>query len=379
MLAAFDGKPVDVLPTAPFFCGAEYVWKLVGKPIWEVQYGDADTLRAVLDALDRRHGCDWIVPCDWIVSSELRGKTLSREDPNHVYFTDDQTGEEFFYHKQGHWLAASRDFAKWKVASREPKVEPSTPDVRPPANKAEADDWLARKFPPLFAPPIPHVVRRDWRERFPDRFLCGTAPNPFASLAFTLGLEQTLFMLIDNPSLAVYLIEKSLTHFPAACAGMALDGFDGAMMTDSWASADIMSPEIYSNWIAPMHRRVSDELHRAGLRSVMYNTGNVLPMLKTLGTLGFDGLQFEERIKGVEMDIAALRQGVGADVCLFANFDSYLLLRGDRAAIRDEVRRHVRDAGPWSLVMGAGSPICDGTDPDTIDFWLNEARSVGLR
>jgi hypothetical protein len=29
--------------------------------------------------------------------------------------------------------------------------------------------------------------------------------------------------------------------------------------------------------------------------------------------------------------------------------------------------------------MGVGSPICDGTDPDTFDFWLNEARTVGLR
>jgi hypothetical protein len=44
-------------------------------------------------------------------------------------------------------------------------------------------------------------------------------------------------------------------------------------------------------------------------------------------------------------------------------------------SISDELHR----AGPWSLVMGVGSPICDGTDPDTFDFWLNEARTVGLR
>jgi len=94
------------------------------------------------------------------------------------------------------------------------------------------------------------------------------------------------------------------------------------------------------------------------------------------GGSGFlEGKRVEERCKGVEMDIGAIRREVGPQQCLFGNFDSYLLLRGDRAAIAREVERQVRAAGrDGAFIMGAGSPICDATDADTVDFWLAVTR-----
>ena len=32
MLAALDGGAVDMIPVAPYFWGAEYVWRLLGRP-----------------------------------------------------------------------------------------------------------------------------------------------------------------------------------------------------------------------------------------------------------------------------------------------------------------------------------------------------------
>jgi uroporphyrinogen-III decarboxylase len=65
---------------------------------------------------------------------------------------------------------------------------------------------------------------------------------------------------------------------------------------------------------------------------------------------------------------------VGPDQCLMGNFDAYLLARGDRDAIRSEVHRQIDSAGPRAFIMGTGSPICDATEPDVIDFWINEIR-----
>jgi uroporphyrinogen-III decarboxylase len=147
-------------------------------------------------------------------------------------------------------------------------------------------------------------------------------------------------------------------------------------MCDSWASADILSPQTYRDWIAPLHRRIAAALHAAGLKAVIYNTGNVLPMLDTLAALGYDALSLEERIKGVEMDIGEVRKVVGPDLCLFGNFDSYLLLAGDRQRIREEVDRQIRGAGSRAFIMGTGSPICDGTEPDTVDYWIGLGRGA---
>ena len=367
MIAALEGREIDQIPVAPYFWGAEYVWKLLGRPIWEVLHGEGDVRLAVLEALDERHGCDWVIPLH-SSSGLLAGKTMTREDSAHAYFTEDATGGEWVFHKQGHWLVPAGEAGGVRVSNEGAGVEP-------PRSRTEADEWLKRRCPRLDSEPPRREPNRKLRERFPDRFLCSSMNAPFAGFAYTLGFEPALVLLHEDPSLCAYIIERMISNVPARCRDVAADGFDGGMMCDSWASADIMSPETYANWVAPLHKLVSDELHNAGLKSIMYNTGDILPLLDAVASLGYDAISPEERIKGVELDIAQMRKRLGPNVCLFGNFDSYLLLRGDRQAIRDEVRRQIRDAGPRSFVMGTGSPVCDSTDPDVIDFWIDEIRS----
>ena len=367
MIAALKGREVDQIPVAPYFWGAEYVWKLLGRPIWEVLHGPGDVRLEVVEALDERHGCDWVIPLHGS-SGQLADKTMVGEDSAHVRFTDDATGEEWVFHKEGHWLVRACDQETARVANVGAGVEP-------PRSKSEADEWLKRRYPHLDSPDTPRAPNRSLRERFPDRFLCASMGAPFAGFAYGMGFEPALVLLHDDPSLCAYMMERTMAHMPGQCRSLAADGFDGGMMCDSWASADIMSPETYANWVAPLHKMISDELHKAGLKSIIYNTGNVLPLLDAIAGQGYDAISPEERIKGVEMDIGEMRKRMGPNVCLFGNFDAYLLLSGDRKAIRDEVRRQIQGAGPTSFVMGTGSPVCDGTDPDVIDFWIDEIRA----
>ena len=366
-------------PSRPTSGGAEYSWKLVNRPIWEVLHGEGDLGLELLQVLDRRHGCDWVIPLH-ASSGALQGKTLVREDRTHVYFADD-LGDEWVFHKEAHWLVRASEAV-------EARLDHQAPNVDPPHSRAEADDWLRRHYPHLSPDQAAsdlgilspskcarHSDRR-LRDRFPDRFLCASMPAPFAGLAYTMGFEPALLLLHEDPSLCAYMLERTLADMPGRCAQLAADGFDGGMMCDSWASADIISPETYANWIAPLHRLISDELHRAGLKSIIYNTGNILPLLDTIAALGYDAISPEERIKGVEMDIGGIRRAVGPDVCLFGNFDSYLLLSGDRDAIRREVRRQITAAGPHYFIMGTGSPLCGGTDPEVIDWWVRVVREA---
>jgi uroporphyrinogen-III decarboxylase len=369
MIAAMEGRPVDAVPVAPYFWGAEYVWRLLGRPIWEVLHGECSATD-VLSALDRRHGCDWLIPLH-ASDGQLQDKRLVLTDPSYAHFRDDETGEEWVFDRHGHWLKALDG-----PSTDKPVGWPQRGD--PPHTRAEADEWLRASFPHLAAPPQPAQPDRTLREMFPERFLCGGVWPPFAGVAYALGFEGTLFLLHDDPSLLAYVIEQAVASVSAECAQLAADGFDGGLMCDSMASADIISPGDYGNWIAPMHRQVSDELHRVGLKSIMYNTGNILPMLEAVGALGYDVVSAEERNKGVELDIEDIRRQLGPDQGLFGNFDSYLLLRGERAGIRREVRRQIEAAGPRAFIMGTGSPICDATDPEAIDFWINEVRTVAV-
>ena len=370
IFAAINGQPVDRIPVAPYFWGAEYAWKLTDKPLWEIMHGKGDMGMALLEGLDERHECDWLLPTHGS-SGALVGKSYNSEDICHVYFTDDSTGEEFVFHKEGHWLLPKSEVGKARGNNKGTGVEP-------PLTKAAADEWLKKTHHNLDKEPAPHIPNRKMRERFPDRFLIGCMLPPFADLAYTLGFEPTLILLHENPSLCAYMIEKRLARTANQCKNMLADGFDAGLMVDSFASTDIMSPKTYTDWVAPLHKLVSDELHNVGMKSVLYNTGNILPLLDSIGQMGYDVITLEERIKGVEMPISEVRNKLGPDACIFGNFDSYLLQQGDREAIAAEVRRHVNDAGPRAFGMGTGSPVCDATDPEVMDFWINEVQQTGV-
>ncbi|MDO8683201.1 MAG: uroporphyrinogen decarboxylase family protein [Armatimonadota bacterium] len=369
MIAAMEGRPVDMVPVAPYFWGAEYAWKLMGIPIWELIHGPRSIGLEMQEAIIRRHDCDWVLHLHH-GSNRMEGKELVKEDEDQVLLRDTTSGKEYIFHKEGHWLLEAG-------TPNEAKVRKKMIDVDPPSNRAEADDWIKEHFPRLDEPAGEMTPNREEPGHFPDRFNLRCMHPPFADLAYALGFEPTLVLLNDNPSLCAYMAERLMGDVARTSAQLAADGCDGGLMVDSYASADIMSPEAYANWVAPLHKLTSDELHRAGLKSVMYNTGNMLPLLGTVKGMGYDAVSVEERIKGVEMDIAEIRKGLGLDVCIFANFDSYLLLNGDRDKIRAEVSRQLKAGlvGGSRFIMGTGSPICDGAEPEALDLWVSETRA----
>ncbi|MDH7601440.1 MAG: uroporphyrinogen decarboxylase family protein [Armatimonadota bacterium] len=368
--AVLEGRETDFIPVAPLFWGAEYVWKLTGLPLWEVLHGPGDMTMAVVRAVAERHDVDWVF-LTHSSSQALAGKKYVREDGFHVYFVDESSGEEFVFHKEGHWLLPKRRMGEARISNQGSHTEP-------PRSKEEADEWLRQTHRHLFEKQTRRVPNRKFREQFPDKFLVGGVHCVFADLAYTLGFEPTLVLLHENPRLCTYIMEQTMAVVPEQCERLAADGFDAGLMCDSWASADIISPQAYRDYVAPFHKMASDELHKVGLKSIIYNTGNILPFLDTMSRLGYDALLPEERIKGVEIDIADVRRVLGPDICLFGNFDSYLLLRGDRQKIADEIKRQVYAAGPQRFVMSNGSPICDSTDPEVIDFWIAETRRAAL-
>jgi len=62
IFAAMEGRPLDTVPVAPYFWGAEYAWKLMGISIWELILGPGSNGIEMQQAIMRRHDCDWLLP-----------------------------------------------------------------------------------------------------------------------------------------------------------------------------------------------------------------------------------------------------------------------------------------------------------------------------
>jgi len=375
MLAALEGRKPDGVPVAPYFWGEEYVWKLVGKPVWQLSLGPPDTWKDILRAVLQRHDCDWAIRLGG-GSGFLEGKQVE-EQGGRILITDPASGGRWEYRMDG------RRLVELDARGRARSEQAKTTGVlhAPIITREAADRWLedhgyGRTDESGAAPSPPRP--RDWIvEHYGHRYLtAGAVGGGFHPLCYSLGLESALIMMKEAPRVAAYMLERFMAGVPRHARELATAGYDAGFVVDSYASADIISPQMYADWIAPIHRAHAQAIRQAGMKSILYNTGNILPLLPSLKTLGFDALSFEERAKGVEMDIAAIRREVGPEQCLFGNFDSYLLLRGDREAIAREVTRQVSGAGGGGFIMGTGSPICDATDPEIVDFWIAAVRAA---
>jgi len=378
MLAAMEGRKPDSVPVAPYFWGEEYVWRLMGKPVWQVSLGARDTWREIIRAAQARHDCDWVISLGG-GSGFLEGKEVEEQE-GRVLISEPASGQRWEYLMEGRRLVEVDQRGRPM-----PESAKTTGALHEPITSIEAADrWLEERghSQPATSEEDAPDEPSDWLvENYGNRYLtAGVVGGGFHQLCYSLGLETALIMMVEAPRVAAHMLERFMTDVPRRAGRLARLGYDAGFVVDSYASADIISPEMYADWIAPIHRAHARAITRAGLKSIFYNTGNILPLLPTIKTLGFDALSFEERCKGVDLEIAAIRRELGPEQCLFGNFDSYLLLRGERQAIAQEVARQIGAAGrDGTFIMGTGSPICDATDPEIVDFWIAACRESPSR
>jgi uroporphyrinogen-III decarboxylase len=374
MLTAMSGRKPDVIPVAPYIWGTEYVWKLLDKPAWQVELGALSAF-AIMEVVQSRHNWDWILPV-----TGGRGFLDGKE-------VEERGGDTLLHdHVSGRrWQFLGRSHSLVEVDEQGRKKEHNTgigsSGEAPILTKAEADSWLrkhgyasdtAAEEQNGGSVPIDPFVERYGAEHLVVQLIGGG----FHKLAYEIGLENALIMLMDAPQITAYILTAIATLSYAACRRLKAAGLECAFVVDSWASADIMSPKAYADCVAPAHRTYAEAAHAAGLKAILWNSGNILPLMRTIQRLGYDAFSFEERIKGLELDVGEVRRMVGPAYCLFGNFDAYLLLAGDKARIEAEVRRQIESAGrDGAFIMGTGSPICDATDPDIIDFWTDCVRA----
>jgi uroporphyrinogen-III decarboxylase len=126
----------------------------------------------------------------------------------------------------------------------------------------------------------------------------------------------------------------------------------------------------------PYQRSITDAAHEAGLRIVVWNEGNILPILAEEASIPFDAFAFEQPRKGEEITVEKVREAFGPDRCLFGNLDSEnLLIRADPKEIEKSVHQQIRQSGENSpFVLSTGSPLPSNVSPDIVDMMIAAAR-----
>ena len=209
-------------------------------------------------------------------------------------------------------------------------------------------------------------------------FIYTGASAPYTWIEDTLGFEGMMFALLESPSLVNTIMEGWLDATLKYAQAFKDSGGHGVRIEECLASADIISQAMYEKYAYPFEMRLFSELRRMGLKSILYFCGDVIPRIPSIRQLPIDALMVEESKKNFSIDISKIRTGIGPDICLLGNVDSFgMVQKGTENELAYEIARQYQVAGATgAFIHGVGSPLPLDLDPSRVDLFIRSAREA---
>ncbi len=361
-LQALAGRRVDRVPVGPLTWGFDYYWRVADVAPWQLACGGSETWHRAHMALLERHRPDVM----WYsgAGDGPAEPTLLADDPHHWRVRDNNTGTVYRLVKDSLALQEEETGAK--------ACDPLG-DIR---SAADADGLI-----PEFAgwgEVYLGGLRRLIRE-VGDRALVLPHHSPgYICACYALGFERAMETMVTDPALLCHVADRYAAGDELRMAELAAAGAEAVYIADGWASCDIISPRMFEQFVLPYQRSMTEAAHRAGLRVILWNEGDVLPLLELEAGLPIDAFAIEQPRKGIDLSIARVREVFGPERCLFGNLDSErLLAENDARAIARAVEEQLRQSGAGNpFVLTTGSPLPSDIDPSAVDAFISAARSL---
>ncbi|NSW57765.1 MAG: hypothetical protein HPY44_17290 [Armatimonadetes bacterium] len=356
--AALSGQATERVPVALFTWGFDYTWQVAGLEPWELAFADRETWHEAHLALLRRHRPDALfyngpggddVPVlvettasEWHIA---RGNARYRMDRTSLAVTD----------------AADRHVC-------DPVGELRTREDIDRAVPAD-ESWGAAYLEDL-ARLIAEVG--DEAMVFPHH------SPAYIRACYAFGFERAMELMLTDPDLFVYACERYAASDRRLMREWRDAGAEVAFIADGWASCDIISPAMFDRFALPYQRSITEAAHEAGLRIVLWNEGDVLPILDREAALPVDAFAFEQPRKGANLTVDRVRAVFGDKRCLFGNLDSeLLLLRNDPDEIARAVKAQLASSGENApFVLCTGSPLPSNVSSEAVDTMFQCARRI---
>lgn len=198
----------------------------------------------------------------------------------------------------------------------------------------------ASYFTPFTAFPTWPEMAAQFRDlRAKGKYLLLYVYGPYEATWRKHGFEASLESLLLEPELMADMFEAHTDLVIATLARAATFGIvpDGLILVEDLAvsTGPMFAPRLYRELLQPCHRRLGDQLHRAGIDYFIHTDGDVRPLIPQLIGSGIQVLQPMEAKAG--LDVRRLKAEYGRDLAFMGNIDA-TQLDGDPAAIEAEIR-----------------------------------------
>jgi hypothetical protein len=203
-----------------------------------------------------------------------------------------------------------------------------------------------------------------YRGQLPLYYGCS---SPYNTLLGLLGFQGMMHGLAERPEMVHRILETRLPRPSARLAALRHLGVGIMFVEECLASADVISPRMYREFVFPYTKQALQFYEDRGFRTVLYFSGNLMPLLEELKALPFTALSFEEDRKGYGIDLAGVRRALGPDRVLFGNLDALFVEKALDQEVLDAVHQQIEIAGAeGNFVVSLGSPFTPATSLDRV-------------
>ncbi len=361
-LDAISGKVTERVPFALFTWGFDYYWKIAGIEPWKLACGSSESWHRAHIALYERHRPD-ILFYSGAGAGPNEPKLLD-ETADRWIFKAMNTGKEWEMHKVSYAL------------KRHKSGEQASPEQPRELKTREDAEEMAPKFTGWGEPYLKGLTRLI--EELGDKTLVLPHHSPaYICACYALGFEKAMEKILCEPDIFYYFCERFTDGDRLRMQELKEAGAEAVFIADGWASCDIISPEQFKRFAWPFQKSIAEAAHEAGLKIILWNEGDILPILDLEAALDIDAFAFEQPRKGVDITVDKVRAVFGKERCLFGNLDSELLLkRNNPEEIKAETEKQILMSGEGApFVLCTGSPIPSDVQPEAVDAMIAASRN----
>jgi len=182
--------------------------------------------------------------------------------------------------------------------------------------------------------------------------------GPFTLASFLIGMQDFLKMTLKNPKHAKEIIEQAL-DFQTKYLERLLEVGVNIFIGDPVASASIISPVVFKNFVYEPLERLVAKTREKGALSGIHICGDTAPLISLLDALNTDILSIED----ITLHTKTLKMG---------GVSTSTILHGNSSAIREEVNRALKES---YLIVSTSCDVPIETKPGNIKemiAWTNE-------
>ncbi len=202
-------------------------------------------------------------------------------------------------------------------------------------------------------------------------------PGCWQDAAVLYGIEQLIMETFDDPEWVHEFLGILQRRKLANVGSMEGARFDLIEHGGGDASSTVISPKIFTVFVAPYDREIIAEAHRVGQKVVYHTCGGMMPILEQIADMGPDAMEtFTPPSLGGDTGLREAKERIGERVCMIGGFDQARFFQG---CTTDDTRRAVREcfeeAGDGGGFILAPSDHFFDADVDLIRAFADEAAA----